>query len=72
MNDEEYIGKVRPTFKPFDLDAAIQCMEIHHDVDQTNRLKRWWRTYQDTKVLERGEERASMQAGAILQRLLLY
>ena len=66
MNDEEYFGLVRPTFEPYDLDAAMDCMDIHHDINQTNRFRRWWSNYQDTKTLERGEQRSQMQAAAIL------
>jgi len=72
MNDEEYFGKVKPKFEPIDLDNAIACLDIHHDINQTNRFRRWWSNYKDIKVMERGEERSKMSAAMILNRILLY
>ena len=72
MNDEEYFGLAKPTFEPFDLDVAIKNIDIHHDINQTSRFRRWWSNYSDIRALERGEQRSKMQAATILQRCLLY
>lgn len=72
MNDQEYFGQPKPSFVPFDLDAALQCMYVHQDIEGTSWFRRKLSYFTDVKNFERGEVRSQLQAHALLQRMLLY
>lgn len=72
MNDPEYFGTARPYFDTFDLDAAMKCMHMHHDIQQAGYLRRGMSWFTDTKVFERGSKRSEMQADNLMTRFMLY
>jgi hypothetical protein len=72
MNSPEYFGTARPTFMPFDLDKAMECMRTHQDIQQTSQLRRALSWFTDTKAFERGEKRNVLQAQQLMARFLLY
>lgn len=72
MNEPEYFATSRPNFEEFDLDAAMSCMHMHHDIQKAGYLKRGMSWFTDTKVFERGSKRSEMQADNLMTRFLLY
>mmetsp|Transcript_34947 Transcript_34947/g.53649 ORF Transcript_34947/g.53649 Transcript_34947/m.53649 type:complete len:493 (+) Transcript_34947:413-1891(+) len=72
MNDMEYFGTSKPTFIPFDLDDSLSHMYTHQDIMKTNKVRRIFSYFTDTKAYQRGQKRSQMQSMILLQRILMY
>ena len=58
MNDQEYFSQPKPRFVPYDLDAALNCMYVHQDIQGTSWFRRKLSYFTDVKNFERGEVRS--------------
>ena len=57
MNDPEYFGKTKPTFEPYDLDTALECIPIYQNIQKQGKLRRALAWLNDLPYLERGSKR---------------